>query len=76
MHGRPGIGSDRWFRSRARPDVGDAAAVEGEALLQIKQLEDASGDAQAKCSALWVLITTGKSEDAVALIDASTPRAP
>ena len=42
----------------------------------IKQLEDASGDAQAKCSALWVLITTGKSEDAVALIDASTPRAP
>lgn len=56
--------------------MGDAAAVEGEALLQIKQLEDASGDAQAKCSALWVLITTGKSEDAVALIDASTPRAP
>ncbi len=34
VHGRLGIGSDHWFRSRARPDVGDAAAVEGEALLQ------------------------------------------
>lgn len=42
----------------------------------IKQLEDASGDAQDKCRALWALITTGKSEEAVALIDASTPRAP
>jgi hypothetical protein len=42
----------------------------------IKQLEDASGDAQDKCRALWALITTGKSEDADALIDASVPRAP
>lgn len=42
----------------------------------IKQLEDASGDAKDKCRALWELITTGKSEGAVALIDASTPRAP
>ncbi len=41
----------------------------------IKQLEDASGDAQAKCSALWVLITTGKVDEAAALIDASSPRA-
>ena len=36
----------------------------------IKQLEDASGDAQAKCSALWALITTGKDEDVVALLPA------
>ena len=42
----------------------------------IKQLEDAAGEAQEKCQALWALITTGKSEDAVALINASTPRAP
>lgn len=42
----------------------------------IKQLEDASGDAQDKCRALWALITTGKSEDADALIDGSVPRAP
>jgi hypothetical protein len=41
----------------------------------IKQLEDAFGDAQAKCSALWVLITTGKGDEAIALIDASAPRA-
>ena len=41
----------------------------------IKQLEDASGDAKAKCSALWVLITTGKVDEAAALIYASTPRA-
>ena len=39
VHGRPGIGSGRWFRSRARPDVGDAAAVEGEALLQRQPLD-------------------------------------
>lgn len=42
----------------------------------IKQLEDASGEAQDKCRALWALITTGKSEDALAQIDASVPRAP
>lgn len=42
----------------------------------IKQLEDAPGDAQDKCRALWALITTGKSEDAAALIDASTSRVP
>ncbi len=42
----------------------------------IKQLEDATGDTRDKCRALWELITTGKSEGAVALIDASTPRAP
>lgn len=42
----------------------------------IKQLEDASGEARDKCRALWALITTGKSEDALVLIDASTPRAP
>lgn len=42
----------------------------------IKQLEDASGDAQDKCRALWALITTGKSEDADALINASVRRAP
>ena len=37
----------------------------------IKQLEGASGDAQAKCRALWALITTGKGDAAVALIEAS-----
>ena len=42
----------------------------------IKQLEDAAGEAQEKCQAWWALIATGKSEDAVALINASTPRAP
>ena len=42
----------------------------------IKQLEYAPGDAQDKCRALWALITTGKSEDAAALIDASTSRVP
>lgn len=35
----------------------------------IKQLEDAPGDAQAKCSALWALITTGKEGEVVALIN-------
>lgn len=42
----------------------------------IRRLEDASGDAQDKCRALWALITTGNSEDAVELIGASTLRAP
>jgi len=36
----------------------------------IKQLEDASGDALAKCRALWVLITTGKEDAVVALVEA------
>lgn len=40
----------------------------------IKQLEDAPGDAQDKCRALWALITTGKEEDASA--PTSTPQAP
>ena len=40
----------------------------------IKQLEDVAGEAQAKCSALWVLITTGKVDEVVALIDADVPR--
>lgn len=42
----------------------------------IKRLEDASGDARDKCCALWAMITTGKGDDAVALIDASVPRSP
>lgn len=41
----------------------------------IKRLEDVSGDAKDKCRALWALITTGKNEEALELIDASTPRA-
>jgi len=36
----------------------------------IKQLEDASGDALAKCRALWALITTGKEDAVVALVEA------
>lgn len=36
----------------------------------IKQLEDASGDAQVKCRALWALITTGNEVEVVALINA------
>ena len=42
----------------------------------VRQLEDSPGDAQDKCRALWMLITTGKSEDALALIDTSASRAP
>jgi hypothetical protein len=34
----------------------------------IKQLEAVSGDAQAKCRALWTLITTGNEEAVVALV--------
>ncbi|WP_217638656.1 hypothetical protein [Nitrosospira multiformis] len=37
----------------------------------IKQLEDAPGDVQDKCHALWALITTGKDDDGVALLSAS-----
>ena len=40
----------------------------------IKQLEGASGDAQAKCRALWALITTGKGDAAVALIEAEVAK--
>lgn len=39
----------------------------------IKQLEDASGDALAKCRALWTLITTGNEDAVVALIEAPIP---
>lgn len=35
----------------------------------IKQLEDAPGEALAKCRALWVLITTGKKDAVSALVD-------
>ena len=35
----------------------------------IKQLEDASGDALDKCRALWTLITTGKENAVVALVE-------
>lgn len=35
----------------------------------IKQLEDAPGDALAKCRALWVLITTGKKDAVSALVE-------
>ena len=35
----------------------------------IKQLEDASGDALDKCRALWTLITTGKEDAVVALLE-------
>lgn len=35
----------------------------------IKQLEDASGDALDKCRALWTLITTGKEDAVVALVE-------
>lgn len=35
----------------------------------IKQLEDSPGDAQAKCRALWALITTGNKDAVVALAD-------
>lgn len=41
----------------------------------IERLEDATGDAHAKCRALWVLITTGKPEAVVALTDAPTAKA-
>jgi hypothetical protein len=40
----------------------------------IKRLEDATADALAKCRVLWVLITTGKAEAVVALIDATTAK--
>lgn len=42
----------------------------------IKQLEDASGDALAKCWALWALITTGKEDAVVALVEGSATVAP
>lgn len=42
----------------------------------IKQLEDAAGEARHKCRALWALITTGRSEELIALINASTSPAP
>jgi hypothetical protein len=42
----------------------------------IKQLEDASGDALAKCRALWALITTGKEDAVVALVEAPATVAP
>jgi hypothetical protein len=35
----------------------------------IKQLEDASGDALAKCRALWTLITTGNEDAVVPLVE-------
>ncbi|MCA0212092.1 MAG: hypothetical protein LCH79_02825 [Proteobacteria bacterium] len=35
----------------------------------IKQLEDASDDALDKCRALWTLITTGKEDAVVALVE-------
>lgn len=41
----------------------------------IKQLEDASGDALAKCRALWALITTGNEDAVVALIDEAATKA-
>ena len=41
----------------------------------IKQLEDASGDALAKCRALWALITTGNEGAVVALIDEAATKA-
>ncbi|MDH0899003.1 hypothetical protein N5C12_06520 [Comamonas aquatica] len=41
----------------------------------IKQLEDASGDALAKCRALWALITTGNEYAVVALIDEAATKA-
>lgn len=39
----------------------------------IKQLEDASGDALAKCRALWSLITTGNEDAVVALVAPGPP---
>jgi hypothetical protein len=39
----------------------------------IKQLEDAPGDALAKCRALWTLITSGKQDAAIALVEAPAP---
>jgi len=45
-------------------------------LALIKQLEDASGDALAKCRALWALITTGKEDAVVALVEAPATVAP
>ena len=41
----------------------------------IERLEDATGDAQAKCRALWALVTTGRTEGITALIDACTAKA-
>lgn len=41
----------------------------------IKQLEDALGDALAKCRALWALITTGSEDAVVALIDEAAAKA-
>ena len=40
----------------------------------IKQLEDAPGDALAKCRALWTLITTGSEDAVVALVDAAVTK--
>jgi hypothetical protein len=39
----------------------------------IKQLEEAAGEVEDKCRALWGLITTGKSTEVVELIDVATP---
>ncbi len=39
----------------------------------IKQLEDAPGDALAKCRALWTLITTGNEDAMVALVEQEHP---
>jgi hypothetical protein len=48
---------------------GRKAAQRAELELElIKQLEAVSGDAQAKCRALWTLITTGNEEAVVALV--------
>lgn len=41
----------------------------------IKQLEDASGEALAKCRALWSLITTGNEDAVVALLEEAAARA-
>lgn len=42
----------------------------------IKNMEHVSGDAEAKCRALWALITTGNAEGMGALIDSDTRRLP
>lgn len=40
----------------------------------IKHLEDATGDAQVKCRALWALITTGKEDAVAALVEAAADK--
>ena len=40
----------------------------------IKQLEDAPGDALAKCRALWTLITSGREDALIALVEDSATK--